>query len=156
MTHARKPYLLHSSPCSNLGPSSGQTRPDAMGKAASCPRRCAPKLFSTLGVCERSDFTAALFFSVCACVCYVYYASLPPLRSLPDPPCSPPPDSTALSTLCIPSILANMHRRMILSCLPFSMPSVVRLHLQLCSTIRPLYPYDEIQLLHVVSRVAPA
>jgi hypothetical protein len=94
--------------------------------------------------CRRwpSDVTAALFFSVCACVSmlYIYYTSLPPLPSLPDPPCSPPPDSTALNTLCIPSILAVMHRRMILFCLPFSIPSVVRLHLQLCSTIVPCIP----------------
>jgi hypothetical protein len=94
--------------------------------------------------CRRwpSDGTAALFFSVFACVSmlYKYYTSLPPLPSVPDPTCSPPSDSPALNTLCIPSILAVMHRRMILSCLPFPMPSVMRLHLQLCSTIVPCIP----------------
>jgi hypothetical protein len=38
----------------------------------------------------------------------VYYTSLPPLPSLPDPSCSPLPVSNALNTLCIPLILARV------------------------------------------------
>ncbi len=51
-----------------------------------------------------------------------------------------PPIVSALRTLCIPSILAVIHFRMILSCLLLSMPSMVRFHLHLCSTMVPWIP----------------
>ena len=73
--------------------------------------------------------------------------ALPPVASLPV--------CTAVSTRCIPSLLAVMHRRMILSCLLLSMPSVARLHLHVVD-YGSLYPYYEIQLAHLVSRASPA
>jgi hypothetical protein len=92
-----------------------------------------------------SDVTAALFFCVCACVSMLYNIYILPTSSWPPSslllPYPSPPIVSALRTLCIPSILAVIHFRMILSCLLLSLPSVVRFHVFHYGS---LDPYDKV------------
>ena len=123
-----------------------------MCSAASTPHRERCPYFDKLigvPICLRfcrwpSGVTAALFLCVCACVRMLHNIYILPTSSWPPSslllPYPSPPRVSALRTLCIPSTLAVIHFRMILSCLLLSMPSVVRFHLHLCSTMVPWIP----------------